>query len=153
MRAIARAHGLPTSEKKDSTGICFIGKRDFRDFLARPAGAAGRNPQRGRRGGRHARTGTWYYTLGQREGLNVGGVRGRPRRRGTWWARTCTPTCCTWTRAPTARGCSRTGSKTEPAHWVSGSPPAAVFTCTAKTRYRQHDQDCEVRLDGDGRLP
>src|SRR5205085_12464299 len=76
VRAIARENGIPTYAKKDSTGICFIGERPFREFLARylprtpgpiedPEGHALGQPH-----------GLAYYTLGQRQGLGIGGTRG-----------------------------------------------------------------------------
>ena len=76
VRAMARAAGLPTAAKKDSTGICFIGERDFREFLARylPAQPGDIRTPDGRKVGEHP--GVFYFTLGQREGLQLGGVRG-----------------------------------------------------------------------------
>src|SRR5690606_5047398 len=78
VRRLATEAGLPTAAKKDSTGICFIGERDFRDFLGRylPARPGEIRDPQGVVVGEHA--GCWYYTLGQREGLHIGGVRGRP---------------------------------------------------------------------------
>ena len=79
VRALAQEAGLPTAAKKDSTGICFIGERDFREFLGQylPAQPGEIRSVDGAVVGQHA--GAWYYTLGQREGLNVGGVRGPSR--------------------------------------------------------------------------
>ena len=77
VRRIATDSGLPTARKKDSTGICFIGERDFREFLGpSPPGPdwRDRDPQ-GRALGEHP--GVFYFTLGQREGLQLGGIRGR----------------------------------------------------------------------------
>jgi tRNA-specific 2-thiouridylase len=79
LRRIARDVGLPTHAKKDSTGICFIGERDFREFLGRYLPAKpGQilDPADGSVIAEHP--GVFYFTLGQREGLNIGGVRGRP---------------------------------------------------------------------------
>ena len=75
VREIARREGIPTWAKKDSTGICFIGERPFRDFLARylPREPGPIVTPEGRTVGRHA--GLAYYTLGQRQGLGIGGVR------------------------------------------------------------------------------
>src|SRR5690606_29137238 len=72
----SRETGLPTADKKDSTGICFIGERDFRSFLAQylPAREGEIQTPDGRVLGRHP--GVFYFTLGQREGLQLGGVRG-----------------------------------------------------------------------------
>ena len=76
VRDIAREAGLATHAKKDSTGICFIGERDFREFLARylPARSGEMRTPDGRVVGEHS--GVFYFTLGQREGLNIGGMRG-----------------------------------------------------------------------------
>ena len=75
MRAIAREQGIPTHAKKDSTGICFIGERPFRDFLARylPREPGPIETPEGSVVGRHS--GLAYYTLGQRQGLGIGGTR------------------------------------------------------------------------------
>src|SRR5450755_1868060 len=75
VRALAREQGIPTYAKKDSTGICFIGERPFRDFLARylPQEPGPIETPEGRVVGRH--TGLAYYTLGQRQGLGIGGTR------------------------------------------------------------------------------
>ena len=73
VRAIARDHGLRVSEKKDSTGVCFIGERNFRQFLKNylPARPGDMVTDRGEIVGRHE--GLMYYTLGQRRGLGIGG--------------------------------------------------------------------------------
>ena len=78
VRRLAAEARLPTAAKKDSTGICFIGERDFREFLGQylPARPGEIRSVDGAVVGQHA--GVWYYTLGQREGLQIGGVRGRP---------------------------------------------------------------------------
>ncbi|MFK5041993.1 tRNA methyl transferase PRC-barrel domain-containing protein, partial [Glaesserella parasuis] len=76
VRAIAEDLGLATAKKKDSTGICFIGERKFKDFLARylPAQAGEIKTVDGQVIGRH--DGLMYHTLGQRKGLGIGGVKG-----------------------------------------------------------------------------
>ncbi len=108
VRALAREAGLPTHAKKDSTGICFIGERDFREFLGQyiPAQPARCARPKARRIGEH--DGVMYYTLGQRSGLGIGGRRGaRAASRGTWSARMSRRTCCTSPRATTTNGCNR----------------------------------------------
>jgi tRNA-specific 2-thiouridylase len=150
VRRLAREAALPTHAKKDSTGICFIGERDFRDFLSRyiPAQAGEIRCVDGQRVGKHA--GVFFYTLGQREGLQIGGVRGRDTA--PWYV----------VRKDTATNIlyvdqghdsvwllsQRLGSET--AHWVAGAPPCATFACTAKTRYRQTDAACQVAVCDDG---
>jgi tRNA-specific 2-thiouridylase len=152
VRRIAAEARLPTAAKKDSTGICFIGERDFRDFLARylPAQPGEIRDPQDRVLGTHP--GVFYFTLGQREGLQLGGVRGRAAA--PWYvvgkdvARNVLyvdqGTDSPWLQSSTL--CS------EPAHWIAGSPPAGTFECTAQTRYRQQDQACEVRVRDDGTL-
>ncbi|TLY50167.1 MAG: tRNA 2-thiouridine(34) synthase MnmA, partial [Gammaproteobacteria bacterium] len=76
VRALAREAALPTHDKKDSTGICFIGERDFREFLSQyiPAQRGELRTPAGELLGEH--DGVMYYTLGQRSGLRIGGRRG-----------------------------------------------------------------------------
>ena len=108
VRRIAAEAGLPTHAKKDSTGICFIGERDFREFLGRyiPARPGEIRTPEGTLIGEHG--GAMYYTLGQRDGLRIGGRREqRVPNRGMWSARKSRPTCCTWPRASTTAGCIR----------------------------------------------
>ncbi|MET4726856.1 tRNA-specific 2-thiouridylase [Lysobacter enzymogenes] len=152
VREMARAAQLPTAAKKDSTGICFIGERDFREFLSRylPAREGEIRTPDGRAIGRHP--GVFYFTLGQREGLNIGGVRGFEQA--PWYVigkdvagnvlyvdqGSDTP----WLRSHTLT--------TEAAHWIAGAPPARRFACAAQTRYRQPDQSCEVEVGDDGTL-
>lgn len=152
VRRIAAEAGLPTAEKKDSTGICFIGERDFREFLGRylPAKPGPMVTPDGRRIGEHP--GVFYFTLGQREGLHIGGVRG-------------------FAAAPWFVVGKRVGDNTlivdqgtdspylfsqrlwtEAAHWIAGAPPSPRFACTAQTRYRQQDEACEVETRPDGSL-
>jgi len=152
VRRIAREAGLPTAAKKDSTGICFIGERDFREFLGQylPARPGDIRSVDGATVGQHA--GAWYYTLGQREGLNVGGVRGRAAA--PWYVvgKDVHANVLYVDQGADSPWLLSHRLDTETAHWVAGTPPAGGFACTAKTRYRQHDQDCEVRVDEDGRL-
>jgi tRNA-specific 2-thiouridylase len=152
VRRIAAGHGLQTADKKDSTGICFIGERDFREFLSRylPAKPGEIRTPDGQRVGEHP--GVFYFTLGQREGLNIGGVRGRPQA--PWFVvgkdiernvlHVDQGHDSPWLRSTTL--CS------EPAHWIAGQPPAQRFRGTAQTRYRQPDQACEVEVLDDGSL-
>ena len=150
VRRLALDRALPVHDKRDSTGICFIGERPFAEFLSRylPAQPGSIETPEGRRLGTHR--GLMYYTLGQRQGLEVGGVRGAAE--------------APWYVAAKDLGrnalvvvqdhdhpllMSRT-IFTEPAHWIAGVPPAARFECTVKTRYRQPDQPCEVEAGPGG---
>jgi tRNA-specific 2-thiouridylase len=156
VRRIAHEHALPVHDKRDSTGICFIGERPFAEFLATylPATPGPIEGPDGRRLGTHR--GLMYYTLGQRQGLALGGVRGAAEK--------------PWYVAAKKLGCNTLvvvqqhdhpllmsdEISTERAHWIAGQAPVAAggrFRCTVKTRYRQADQPCEVEvLPGGGCL-
>ncbi len=150
LRRIAREAGLQTHDKKDSTGICFIGERDVREFLGRylPARRGEMRDPDGERIGEHP--GVFYFTLGQREGLNIGGVRGRPQA--PWYVvgkdvANNILYVDQDTQSPYLQS-HRLWSET--AHWIAGAPPAAQFECTAQTRYRQPDEPCRVQVLDDG---
>lgn len=126
LRALAAEAGLGTATKKDSTGICFIGERDFRQFLSQylPARQGQICDADGVVIAQHP--GVFYFTIGQREGLNIGGVRGRAGRRGSWLARTWPATPCMWNRTATARGCSRAACAARPCTGSAASPGAQL---------------------------
>ncbi len=148
VRRLALAAGLPTHAKKDSTGICFIGERDIREFLGRyiPARSGEIRTPDGKRVGEHA--GAWYYTLGQRGGLGIGGrsgssgepwyVVGKDVAANILYAVQGNANAWLLSRRLEASGLA----------WVDGAAPAGEFTCTAKTRYRQADQRCTVEVAG-----
>jgi tRNA-specific 2-thiouridylase len=152
VREMARDAGLPTHAKKDSTGICFIGERDFREFLARylPAHKGEMRTPDGRVLGEHP--GVFYFTLGQREGLNIGGVRGfEPAP----WYVVGKDVANNVLYVDQGVDSPFLYSKTlwsETAHWIAGAPPSSRFQCQAQTRYRQPDQACEVIVEDDGTL-
>ncbi|WP_460812999.1 tRNA 2-thiouridine(34) synthase MnmA [Luteimonas pelagia] len=152
VRERARAAGLPTHDKKDSTGICFIGERDFRDFLSRylPARPGEIRDPAGRVLGTHP--GVVYFTLGQREGLGLGGVRGRPQ--GPWYVvhKDVAGNVLTVDQGDRSPHLQSTRLRSEQAHWIAGAPPGTRVRCTAQVRYRQHDQACEVKVQDDGTL-
>jgi tRNA-specific 2-thiouridylase len=150
VRALAEQHHLITHDKKDSTGICFIGERKFRDFLSRylPAQAGEIKTPDGVCIGQHS--GLMYYTLGQRQGLGIGGVAGYPDE--PWFV---VGKDLQRNVLIAAQGhnhpllFSRTLEASQ-LHWVSGEPPAFPYHCRAKVRYRQQDQACAItRLEGD----
>lgn len=152
VREMARAAQLPTAAKKDSTGICFIGERDFREFLSRylPAREGEIRTPAGRVVGRHP--GVFYFTLGQREGLNIGGVRGFEPA--PWYVvgKDVATNVLYVDQGSDSPWLHSQTLWSETAHWIAGRPPAARFACSAQTRYRQPDQDCEVSVREDGRL-
>ena len=150
VRAIAAEAGLPTATKKDSTGICFIGERDFRDFLSRylPMRRGEIRTPNGARVGEHS--GVFFYTLGQREGLQLGGVRGRPQAP---WFVVGKDVARNILHVDQGHDSPWLLSRTlwsEPMHWIAGAPPATRFACTAQARYRQPDEPCEVVVREDG---
>ncbi|UHQ18965.1 tRNA 2-thiouridine(34) synthase MnmA [Lysobacter sp. KIS68-7] len=152
VRRIAQDAALPTHAKKDSTGICFIGERDFREFLARylPAKPGEIRDPQGRVVGEHP--GVFFFTLGQREGLHIGGVRGREAA--PWYvvAKDVARNVLVVDQGSDSPYLQSNTLLTESAHWIAGAPPAAHFACTAQTRYRQHDEACTVRVRDDGSL-
>ncbi|MUV14885.1 tRNA 2-thiouridine(34) synthase MnmA [Noviluteimonas gilva] len=152
VRAIARDAALPTHAKKDSTGICFIGERDFREFLARylPARPGEIRDPQGNVVGEHP--GVFFFTLGQREGLHIGGVRGRDPA--PWYVvdKDVGDNVLVVDQGSDSPHLYSSTLWSEGAHWIAGSPPAARFDCTAQTRYRQHDEACTVTVADDGTL-
>ena len=153
VRRMASEMGLPNAKKKDSTGICFIGERPFREFLNRYIAKAP-GPIRdanGRQLGEHQ--GLSFYTLGQRQGLGIGGIKekGAPRGGGAhepWFvARKDLTTNTLWVVQghdhPWLLYQSLTADK---ASWVAGQPPQGLHGASlgAKTRYRQSDAECHL---------
>ena len=96
--------------------------------------------------------GAWYYTLGQREGLRLGGLRGRAPAPWFVVGKDVAANVLYVAQGGDSEWLQSREVGTEPAHWVAGAPPAEDFEATAKTRYRQTDQPCRVRVDADGRL-
>ena len=150
VRAMARAAGLPTAGKKDSTGICFIGERDFRGFLGRylPARTGEIRTPGGQVLGEHP--GVFYFTLGQREGLQLGGMRGFGPA--PWYVvgKDVAANVLYVDQGSDSPYLKSTTTRTEPAHWIAGAPPGAVFECLAQSRYRQPPEPCRVRVLGNG---
>lgn len=146
VREMAKQAGFATAEKKDSTGICFIGERDFRDFLAQyiPSQPGMIQSVDGQQVGTHS--GVFYYTLGQREGLHVGGVKGRPAAPWFVVGKNMHKNILYVDQGIDSEWLHSNHLYSETAHWVSGQAPAAEFRCTAKTRYRQHDVACTVNV-------
>ena len=148
VRDRAASMGLHNAQRKDSTGICFIGERRFDDFLQRYIAD---NPgpmidETGRRLGEHR--GLHHYTLGQRQGLKLGGIRGRPEA--PWYvAMKCVSTntlgvtqneallCGSWLRAVEL-------------NWLT--EPELPLACSARIRYRQQDVSCTLSKAADGQL-
>jgi tRNA-specific 2-thiouridylase len=151
VRKIAAEAGLANHAKKDSTGICFIGERRFREFLAR---YLPKQPGEIRRLdderviGRHE--GLMYYTLGQREGLGIGGVKGAPEEPWFVCAKDMAKNVLYVVQGHDHPALLRDRLVAGNLSWVSGKPPHAHWVYAAKTRYRQPDAACEVeRVDAD----
>ncbi|MDE2092005.1 MAG: tRNA 2-thiouridine(34) synthase MnmA [Gammaproteobacteria bacterium] len=146
VRARARAAGFTNHSKKDSTGICFIGERNFSKFLAKylPAQPGNIETPDGEVLGIHQ--GLMYYTLGQRQGLGIGGRRDSSGN--AWYvAAKDLPRNVLMVVQDHDHPLLRQQSlSTDGLHWISGSPPAPQFNCTAKSRYRQTDQACVVTV-------
>jgi tRNA-specific 2-thiouridylase len=152
VRAMASAADLPTAAKKDSTGICFVGERNFREFLGQylPARPGEIHTPDGQVVGGHP--GVFYYTLGQREGLHIGGRRGFADR--PWYVvgKDVATNVLTVDQGHDSPYLLSRALRSEAAHWIAGAPPSTRFSCTAQTRYRQQEEPCEVTVDDSGTL-
>jgi tRNA-specific 2-thiouridylase len=149
VRGMADDAGLPVAAKKDSTGICFIGERDFRAFLSTylPAQPGELRRPDGRALGEHQ--GAMFYTPGQRSGLNIGGRAGGS---GEAWYVVGKDVSANVVYVDQGHDSPWLQSRTLTAsgvHWIAGIPPAPAFACGAMTRYRQPPQACHVELEGD----
>ncbi len=146
VRALAAQAGYKNSAKKDSTGICFIGERKFKQFLQAylPAQPGSIITEDGTRIGQHE--GLMYYTLGQRQGLGVGGLKNAANE--PWFVlhkdlSSNTLIVGQGQDHPRLYASELTAQQLT---WVSNVPPAAEFYCSAKIRYRQADQPCKVYI-------
>jgi tRNA-uridine 2-sulfurtransferase len=144
VRELAREIGLANAEKKDSTGICFIGERPFQEFLQRylPKKPGDIKTPEGKTVGQH--DGLMYYTLGQRQGLKIGGSRdsnGEP-----WFvaAKDMAANELIVVQGHDHPLLLNDGLKAGQLHWISGEEPETNWVYAAKTRYRQPDAPCEI---------
>ena len=144
VRAIAEDLGLITAKKKDSTGICFIGERKFKDFLARylPAQPGNIRTVEGDIIGRH--DGLMYHTLGQRKGLGIGGVKGASEE--AWYVveKDLVNNELIVAQGHDHSALLSTGLIAQQLHWVDRQPIRESLSCTVKTRYRQTDVPCTI---------
>ena len=145
VRAIAEDLGLVTAKKKDSTGICFIGERKFKDFLARylPAQPGNIRTVEGDIIGRH--DGLMYHTLGQRKGLGIGGVKGASEE--AWYVveKDLVNNELIVAQGHDHSALLSTGLIAQQLHWVDRQPIREPLRCTVKTRYRQTDVPCTIK--------
>lgn len=144
VRQIAEDLGLVTAKKKDSTGICFIGERKFKDFLARylPAQPGDIRTVDGEVIGRH--DGLMYHTLGQRKGLRIGGLKNAGDE--AWYV---VDKDLEHNELIVAQGHNHPrlfskGLIAGQLHWVDRQPLKQPLRCTVKTRYRQQDVPCQI---------
>ncbi len=152
VRELARQAGIPVAEKKDSTGICFIGERPFREFLQRymPIQPGDMVTPEGKFMGRHQ--GLMFHTLGQRKGLGIGGIKGAED--GVPWFAAGKNLARNELIVVQGHEHPLLLSNTLTAadlSWI-GAPPIAGRRYTAKTRYRQQDAACTVQEITDGEL-
>jgi len=145
VRQLAHDTGLPNFDRHDSTGICFIGERDFKSFLARylPAQPGEIRTLNNVRKGTH--DGVMYYTIGQRQGLGIGGagdawyVVGKNVARNILYVEQGEHHPALYSEALVA----------SQVHWIGSEPGDGPISLNAKTRYRQPDQSCTVRRESD----
>lgn len=149
VRRLAEEHDLVTHNKKDSTGICFIGERRFSDFLKQylPAQPGKIETPDGDLIGEHS--GLMYYTIGQRQGLHIGGLKdypeapwfvaGKDLERNVLIAVQGKQHSLLYTDWLTA----------DELFWINGEEPELPFECKAKVRYRQDDQTCRIERHGE----
>ena len=145
VRAIAKREGIPTYAKRDSTGICFIGERPFRDFLARylPHVPGPIVTPDGDTVGQHV--GLAYYTIGQRQGLRIGGTRGAEHAPWFVAGKDLGRNALMVVQGHAHPLLHRREVDAFDVHWISGRAPALPARLTAKTRYRMPDARCELR--------
>tara|TARA_Y200000002_G_scaffold146626_1_gene121189 strand:+ start:439 stop:1539 length:1101 start_codon:yes stop_codon:yes gene_type:complete len=151
VRLIASQENLVTSNKKDSTGICFIGERRFADFLSNylPAQPGLMLTPEGKVMGEHQ--GLMFYTLGQRQGLKIGGQKDSSKE--PWYVLSKDVSNNNLYVVQGSRNPLLFSNRLEASslHWINGPPNSKQFSCSAKVRYRQDDQNCFVSINGDGR--
>jgi len=152
IRAMADQAGFANSRKKDSTGICFIGERKFKEFLQRylPSQPGEMRTPEGQYIGKHA--GLMYYTYGQRQGLGIGGVKDAPDEPWFVLEKDLVNNVLIVGQGHDHPLMLHTTLEAGQLDWC-GTPVAETIRCAAKNRYRQPDQDCVVELlDGGTRL-
>jgi tRNA-specific 2-thiouridylase len=152
VRELAEQAGLVTYDKKDSTGICFIGERDFREFLGHylPAQPGPMRTPDGETVGGHQ--GLMFYTNGQRQGLGIGGRTKNNDTGEPWYVvdKDIPNNILIVAQGHDHPMLFRDRLTASQLHWIDRPPSTLPFHCFAKTRYRQPDQACTItRLAGD----
>jgi len=153
VRAMAAQHGFVTHDKKDSTGICFIGERKFRDFLQRylPAQPGVIETVDGEVVGKHQ--GLMYHTYGQRQGLGIGGLQ--KHGEAPWYVvgKDLGRNVLLVAQGNEHPSLFSSALLATQVAWINHAAPALPLECTAKIRYRQADQACTVAISGEGSEP
>ncbi|MDH5471294.1 MAG: tRNA 2-thiouridine(34) synthase MnmA [Gammaproteobacteria bacterium] len=144
VRLLAEQANFVNHAKKDSTGICFIGERKFKDFLQQylPAQPGEIQTTDGKVIGKHH--GLMYYTLGQRKGLGIGGVKGTDEEAWYSLAKDLENNILIVGQGENHPQLFHQYLNASQLDWVSGKPPEPSFKYAAKVRYRQPDQACEI---------
>ncbi|GHT95523.1 tRNA-specific 2-thiouridylase MnmA [Betaproteobacteria bacterium] len=157
VRRIAREANLPVAEKKDSTGICFIGERPFREFLMRylPTQPGEiRALDDNRLLGEHQ--GLMYHTIGQRKGLHIGGLKGHQDEAGeheAWYVarKDIAANVLYVVQGHDHPALGKTRLSAIELNWIAGYAPRTHWVYSAKPRYRAVDMPCEIDALEDGR--
>jgi len=152
IRAMAKKAGFDNHKKKDSTGICFIGERKFKEFLQRylPTQPGEIRTPEGKYIGQHH--GLMYYTFGQRQGLGIGGVKDAPDE--PWYVleKDLKNNVLIVGQGHDHPLMLHNTLEAAQLDWCSNRPLTETIRCAAKTRYRQADQDCIVEPLNSGRV-
>ncbi|OBT11726.1 tRNA 2-thiouridine(34) synthase MnmA [Shewanella sp. UCD-FRSSP16_17] len=152
VRDIAKEMGLITHDKKDSTGICFIGERKFTDFLGTylPAQPGDIETAEGEVIGTHQ--GLMYHTLGQRKGLGIGGMKNS--NDDPWYVveKDLLRNVLIVGQGGNHPRLMSNGMTVSQLHWVDRKGPCSPAKITVKTRYRQQDVNCTVTTEGDDKI-
>ncbi len=152
VRAIASRLGLSTHDKKDSTGICFIGERKFKDFLEQylPAQPGSIESVDGEDIGKHS--GLMFYTYGQRQGLGIGGLS--EHSEAPWYVvdKDLERNVLIVAQGTDHKMLFSSRLLASTPAWVNSKPEGLPLECTAKIRYRQPDQECRISSLPDGQL-
>ncbi len=145
IRQIAKDAGFANAGKKDSTGICMVGERDYMEFLKKYIHQEPGNivSDRGDVIGKHI--GLSFYTLGQRKNLNVGGVKGYEEKPWVVLEKNLEKNELIACQDPDNPKLFTSELKAHKLHWVAGHPPSNSFGCDCQVRYRQEAEPCEVQ--------
>lgn len=150
VRELAERAGLATAKKKDSTGICFIGERRFKDFLEHylPARPGIIESLEGEVLGEHQ--GLMYHTIGQRQGLGIGGLANHDDS--PWYVvgKDLPRNVLLVAQGNNHPALFKSSLITRDIFWIAGAPPVLPLRCSAKVRYRQSDQGCTVNPEAGG---